>query len=81
MDLFGHLLVVGLEEFNGLLEGLEHLIRAGLALPDGEQVAHDGHQTLVVALLHLPLQPSVCHFDELSQLLQAVDTQGMQRWL
>ena len=76
VDLLGHLLVVGLQELDGLLEGLKHLVGDRLPVLDGHQVAHAVHQAGVVALLHRLGQAGVGQLDEVLQLAQAVREDG-----
>lgn len=51
-----------------MLQGLEHGVCGALSFLNGQQVAHDLHQTGVVAFLHPLAQASLNHADELLQV-------------
>ena len=72
------LLSVGLEQLNGVLERLKHVVSNGLPVLHLHEVAHHPHQPIVVALLHHHVKTSTGQLDELLQAIQAVQGCGCE---
>lgn len=65
VDKFRHLLVVGLEQLNGLVERLKHAICGGLSVPHGQQMMHHSYQSIIVTLRDIYRETTTCDLDEL----------------
>ena len=66
------LLSVSLEQLNGVLERLKHVVGHRLSVLHLHEVAHHAHQPIVVSLLHHHVKPTAGQLDELLQAVQAV---------
>lgn len=64
----GQLLLIDLQEGDGLLQRLKHGVCHVLSFLNGQQVTHDLYQAAVVALLHPLAQSSRSCADEALQI-------------
>lgn len=60
----GQLLLIDLQEGDGLLQRLKHGVCHVLSFLNGQQVTHDLYQPAIVALLHVLAQASRSRADE-----------------
>ncbi len=68
MDHIRKLLLVNLQQGDGLFQRLKHGICGVLSFLHSQQVTHDPNQATVVALLHPLAQASLSHTDKLVQI-------------
>lgn len=71
VNFFRHFLFVRLQQLNGLLQWLKHLIGGCLAVLHGRQMFHALDETVIVSFIYRIGQTFVRDLDEVSKLLQA----------
>jgi hypothetical protein len=64
--------IIGLQQLNGLLERLKHVISGSLPVLDGHQVTHDPNQTVIVILTNLNAKTTLSNFDEIFEVIQTI---------